>query len=87
MYRRQVELGLEGDERAALKARIFLRELLGRINLKPEGQGELRAEYGMQPTALLKVVGYSGSGGSQPLILAAIPRLQARRYPRARAAG
>jgi hypothetical protein len=63
MYRRQVELGLEGDERAALKARIFLRELLGRINLKPEGR-ELWAEYGVQPAALLKVVGFSGSGGS-----------------------
>jgi hypothetical protein len=59
----QVELGLNGDEREAMKARVFLRELLGRINLKPEGEGELWAEYGMQPTAVLKVVGYSGSGG------------------------
>jgi DNA repair exonuclease SbcCD ATPase subunit len=63
MFRRQVEQGSDGDERAALKARVFLRELLGRINLKPKGEGELWAEYGMQPTALLKVVGYSGSGG------------------------
>ena len=64
MFRRQVEQGLDGDERAALKARVFLRELLGRITLKPEGEGELWAEYGMQPAALLKVAGYSGSGGS-----------------------
>ncbi|HEY4448854.1 MAG TPA: hypothetical protein VGN03_09660, partial [Steroidobacteraceae bacterium] len=63
MFRRQVEQGLDGDERAALKARVFLRELLGRIDLKPEGDGELWAEYGLQPTALLEVVGYSGSGG------------------------
>jgi hypothetical protein len=62
MFRRQVEQGLDGDERAALKARVFLRELLGRINLKPEGEGELWAEYGMQPTAPLKVVGCSGRG-------------------------
>jgi hypothetical protein len=38
MYRRQVELGLDGDELAAHKARLFLRELLGRIDLKPEGR-------------------------------------------------
>jgi hypothetical protein len=62
-FRRQVELGLRGDERSATKARVVLRELLGRINLKPEGEGELWAEYGVQPTAVLKVVGYSGSGG------------------------
>ncbi len=63
MYRSQVELGLGGGERAALKARVFLRELLGPIDLRREGEGELWAEYGMQPAALLKVVGFSGSGG------------------------
>jgi hypothetical protein len=52
-----------GDELAAHKARLFLRELLGRIDLKPEGDGELWAEYGITATALLKVVGFSGSGG------------------------
>jgi hypothetical protein len=62
-YRRLVAQGLDGDERAALKARVFLRELLGRINLKPEGEGELWAEYGVAPAALLKVVGFDGSGG------------------------
>jgi hypothetical protein len=63
LCRRQVELGLGGNERAALKVRIFLRELLGRIDLKPEGKGELWVDYGMQPAALLKVIGFSGSGG------------------------
>jgi hypothetical protein len=63
LFRRQVELGLRGDERSASKARVVLRELLGRINLKPEGEGELWAEYGVQPAAVLRVVGYSGSGG------------------------
>jgi hypothetical protein len=53
MYGRQVEQGLGGDERAALKARIFLRALLGRIDLKRERKGELWAEYAMQPAALL----------------------------------
>jgi len=36
MYRQQVELGPDGDQRAALKARVFLRELLGRIDLSQE---------------------------------------------------
>ena len=58
MYRRQIAKGLDGDPRAAFKARVFLRELLGRINLKPEGEGELWAEYGAAPAGLLKVVGY-----------------------------
>jgi hypothetical protein len=62
LYRRQIAQGLDGDERAALKTRVFLRELLARINLQPEGS-ELWAEYGVAPTALLKVVGCSGSGG------------------------
>ena len=42
---------------------MFLRELLGRIALKREGNGELWVEYGLKPAALLKVVGFSGSGG------------------------
>jgi hypothetical protein len=65
LYKRQIAQGLDGNEREALKARVFLRELLGRINLKPEGE-ELWAEYGVAPTALLKVSGgaaFAGSGG------------------------
>jgi hypothetical protein len=65
LYRRQIAEGLDGNERAALKARVFLRELLGRINLIPEGK-ELWAEYGIAPAALLKVVGFVGSGGGIP---------------------
>lgn len=61
VYRRQVEMGLEGDARAALKARVFLREFLGRIELKREG-AELWAEYGFEPSALLQVVGSKGLG-------------------------
>ena len=33
---KRLEQGLDVDERTALKVRVVLRELLGRINLKPE---------------------------------------------------
>jgi len=63
IFRRQVEQGLDGDPRAALKARVTLREwFCGRIDLERHGD-ELWANYGVRPTALLRVVGNSGSGG------------------------
>ena len=67
-YRRQIEQGLDGDPRAALKARVILRELFGgKIRLVPEADGALWAEYNLRPAALLKAagasVGSSGSGG------------------------
>jgi hypothetical protein len=41
--RRQIELGLDGDERAALKARVFLRDWFGvEIRLEPLFDGGLR---------------------------------------------
>jgi hypothetical protein len=41
-YRRQIVLGLEGDARAALKARVILRELFGgEIRLVPDDKGGL----------------------------------------------
>ena len=52
-YGRQIALGLDGDARAALKARVILRKLLGDIRLLPEGK-ELWAEYDVRPRALLK---------------------------------
>jgi len=59
-----LNIGLDGSERAALKARMALWELCsgGRINLKREGE-QLWAEYGLQPAAVLKLVGNHGSGG------------------------
>ena len=64
LYRRQIAQSLGGDERAALKARVILRELFGgRIDLKPEPDGSLLAEYGVQPAASLNAVGNRGSGG------------------------
>jgi site-specific DNA recombinase len=64
MYRRQLNEGLNGNANAAVKAREVLRELFGgRIDLKPEGEGQLWAEYGWQLSAVLQVVGFRGSGG------------------------
>jgi DNA invertase Pin-like site-specific DNA recombinase len=64
MYRKQIAEGLDGNPRAALKARVFLREYFnGRIDLEPGPNGELWASYGVQPAALLQVVGNRGSGG------------------------
>jgi hypothetical protein len=48
---------LDAEPWSIALAGSHLRELLGRIDLKREGKGELWAEYGMQPAALLKVVG------------------------------
>jgi hypothetical protein len=63
-FQRQVAEGLNGDERAAHKARMVLREMCsGRIDMKREGD-ELWSEYGLQPAAVLKLVGNHGSGGS-----------------------
>ena len=61
-YRRQIANGLDKDPRAAGKARVILRRLLGNIRLVSE-QGKLWAEYEVRPAALLKGVGTAGSGG------------------------
>ena len=71
MYRPQLNEGLNRNASAATKAREVLRELLGgRIDLKPEGEGELWAEYGWQLSAVLQVVGFRGSGGRLVALLA-----------------
>jgi hypothetical protein len=61
LYKRRVAAGLAGDAREASKARIVLKEMLGRINLKREG-AMLFAEYTLKREALLKVVGLTGAG-------------------------
>jgi hypothetical protein len=64
-YRRQITLGLDGDPRAALKARSILRELFGgKIRLVPQLDGGLVAHWNLHPGALLKDPGTYGSGGS-----------------------
>ena len=67
-YRRQIELGLDGNPREATKARAILKELLGPIEMCPEPDGGLWAEFYARPAALVKKavgtgVGSGGSGG------------------------
>lgn len=55
LYRQQIELGLDGDPRAALKARVILRRLFGgKIILRPGPQRSLFAEFEIQPSALIR---------------------------------
>ena len=70
LYRQQIELGLEGDARAALKARAILRQLFnGRIVLRPCTDRSLWAEYEIQPRALVKVGTGGGAEGDRTLDL------------------
>ena len=63
-YRRQIKLGLDGDEREALKARVLLRELFGgEVRLVPLEGGGLDARWNLHTEALLRGVGTCGSGG------------------------
>jgi hypothetical protein len=64
LFRRQVVLGLDGDLRASLKARVFPREWFsGEIRLVPDGHGGLVAHWNLNTAALLRGVGSDGSGG------------------------
>jgi DNA invertase Pin-like site-specific DNA recombinase len=64
LYRQQITDGLDGDERAALKARIFLKDWFGgKIRLVPDAAGGLMAHWELNQAALLKAVGTNGSGG------------------------
>jgi hypothetical protein len=62
-YGQQISLGLDGDPRAAAKARPIVRELLGgKVQLVPGEDGSLWAEYGLQMSALLHGAGTCGRG-------------------------
>jgi len=64
LYRRQLLEGLDGDYRAALKTRVFLREWFGgKIRLEPLADGGLMAHWNQDLTALIRVAG-SGTLGS-----------------------
>jgi site-specific DNA recombinase len=64
MYRKQILEGLNGDPRAALKARVFLRDwFTGRITLEPLPDGGLMAHWNENFAALLRHAGTDGSGG------------------------
>jgi hypothetical protein len=81
--RRQITRGLAGEPRAALKARLLLRELFGgEIRLVPDGQCGLVAHSNLHTAALLRDVGTVGSGGrlrSTACFNAFIGRLERRR--------
>ena len=67
-YRKQIERGLDDDPRAAAKARVILKDLLGPIQMCPGPDGSLWAQYHTRPAALIKravgaSVELSGSGG------------------------
>jgi site-specific DNA recombinase len=67
LYCRQITLGLEGDSRAALQARVFLRDWFGgKIRLEPLPDGGLMAHWNENSYALLKGLGTCGSGGALP---------------------
>ncbi len=64
LYRRQIAEGLDGDPRAALKARVFLREWFGgKIRLEPLPDAGLMAHWNQNVGALCKDLGSCGSGG------------------------
>jgi hypothetical protein len=64
LYRQRIIEGLDGDPRAAGKARVILRELFsGQIRLQPQPDGSLLALWNLQPAALLRAAGTCGSGG------------------------
>ena len=65
LYRKQIEAGLDGHAREALKARVILRELLGEIRLEPDANGSLWAVYGVQPAALVKRATGTGYRGDR----------------------
>jgi hypothetical protein len=54
LYRRQIEEGLDGNPREALKARVFLREWFsGKIRFEPLSNGGLMAHWNQNAAALL----------------------------------
>ncbi|HEY5608723.1 MAG TPA: hypothetical protein VIM38_10330, partial [Alphaproteobacteria bacterium] len=59
---KQIKDGLDGDPRAAAKARLILADLLGPITLTPGKRGELWASYRLNPAALVKATGTHGRG-------------------------
>jgi DNA invertase Pin-like site-specific DNA recombinase len=75
LYRRQINAGLDGDPRAALKARVALRELFvgGKIDLQPEPDGSLWAVGQLQPGVLMRQAVAVGNGGSGGVLLIYLP--------------
>jgi hypothetical protein len=62
LYRKQIADGLNGDPRAAFKAHLLLRDMLGEIWLQPGTNASLWAEYKASPAVLLRIAGSDGRG-------------------------
>jgi site-specific DNA recombinase len=62
LYRKQIADGLNGDPRAAVKAHVLLRDMLGEVRLKPGKNASLWAEYSTSTAVLLQGAGTGGRG-------------------------
>jgi hypothetical protein len=65
LYRKQSNLGLDGDPRRALKARAMLTKLIGPVVIEERDDGSVWARYDFRPAALLaeaRAVGVGGRG-------------------------
>jgi site-specific DNA recombinase len=63
LYRKQINLGLDGDPRQALKARALLTKLIGPVVIEKDGDGSVWARYDFRPAALLAQAQAVGVGG------------------------
>jgi hypothetical protein len=62
-YRKQINLGLDGDPRAAIRARAILRKLCGPIVIESDADGSVWARFELHPVALLSQgAGTAGRG-------------------------
>jgi hypothetical protein len=65
LLREQIEMGLDGDAKAAAKARIVLRGLFGGpITMRRAPDGSLWADYALHNAMILNACGTYGSGGA-----------------------
>lgn len=72
-YRRQITLGIDGDPRAALKARSFLANCsAGKSGWFRSSMVGLMAHWNLHPGALLKSLGTYGSGGGLVALFATV---------------
>lgn len=63
LYRQQIQQGIGRDNRAVMKARHILRDLMGPVTLTPgPAKGELWANYKLNPKAPIKGTGLDGRG-------------------------
>ena len=51
-YRKQINLGLDGDPRAAMRARAILRKLCGPIVIESDEDGSVWARFELRPAPL-----------------------------------